>query len=54
MSQQHIECTIEERISSKSNRPYKVLVVHLAPGVDKLVFLTSAEIALIDYTYGKE
>lgn len=43
-----IKCTLEERISSKSNRPYKVLVVHLAPNVDKFVFLTDAEIALLE------
>lgn len=43
-----IKCILEERISSKSNRPYKVLVVHLAPNVDKFVFLTAAEIALLE------
>ena len=43
-----IKCTLEERVSSKTNRPYKVLVVHLAPNVDKHVFLSSAEIALLE------
>lgn len=25
-----LSCTLEERISTKTNKPYKVLVVHLA------------------------
>lgn len=43
-----LSCTLEERISTKTNKPYKVLVVHLAPNVDKLVFLSQAELALLE------
>lgn len=42
------EAELTERISTKSGKPYKVVVLHLAPGVDKLVFLTQAELALIE------
>lgn len=38
---------LEERIS-KAGKPYKVLVIELVPGYEKLVFLNSAEIALLE------
>lgn len=38
---------LEERIS-KSGKPYKVLVIELVSGYEKLVFLNSAEIALLE------
>lgn len=41
-----IKCTLEEK-TSKSGKPYTVLVVHLTENCTKLVFLNSAEIELL-------
>lgn len=43
-----LSCTLEERTSAKTGKPYKVVVIHLAPNVDKLVFLSQAELALLE------
>ena len=38
---------LEERIS-KTGKPYKVLVIELVSGYEKLVFLNNAELALLE------
>lgn len=43
-----IEAELVERISSKSGKPYKVVVLHLPGGCEKFVFLSPAELALIE------
>lgn len=43
-----LSCTLEERISAKTNKPYKVVVIRLAPNVDKFVFLSQAELAILE------
>lgn len=39
---------LEERVSSRTGRTYKVVVLQLTNNVEKLVFLSSAELALIE------
>lgn len=43
-----VNASLEERISTRTNKPYKCIVIEIAPGVEKVVFLTAAEAALIE------
>ena len=42
-----LNCTLETRMSSKTNKPYQCIVIKLTDTYEKLVFLTSAELALL-------
>lgn len=42
-----LQCNLETRKSKATGNDYKVLVIHLTPNYEKLVFLTSAEIELL-------
>lgn len=42
-----IKGTLEERISSKSGKPYKVIVIKLTDNYEKTVFLDRAELELL-------
>lgn len=41
-----IKCELVERVSSKGNK-YTALVVHLTENLEKLVFLSQAEVELL-------
>lgn len=43
----NVPCTLEQRISAKSGKPYYVLVVKLTNTYEKNVFLDQAEIELV-------
>lgn len=45
-----IKCTFEERISTKTNKPYKALFIKLddSIGYEKIVLLSAPEIALLE------
>lgn len=43
-----LQAVLEERLSTRTGKPYKVVVLKLTPEVDKLVFLTAAELALLE------
>ena len=47
-----IECTLEEKISKKSGKPYTVLVIQLTDTCSKQVFLEQSEIELLKIKYG--
>lgn len=42
------ECVLETRVSSKTGNSYKCLVIKLTDNYEKFVFLTNAEIALLE------
>lgn len=42
-----VEVKLEERISKKTNQPYKVLVIRFENGYEKLVFLTQPELYML-------
>lgn len=46
-----LECYLEERVSSRTGKPFKCVIVKLAPNVEKMVFLTDSERALVELTY---
>lgn len=43
----NVPCTLEQRISTKSGKPYYVLVAKLTENYEKNVFLDQAEIELV-------
>ena len=43
----NLNCTLEEKISKKSGKPYTVLVVQLTDTCSKQIFLEPAEIELL-------
>ena len=43
-----ITATLESKVSEKTGKPYKVLVIKLTPTYDKLVFLERAELELLN------
>ena len=45
-----LKCTFEERISTKTNKPYKALFIKLDESInyEKIVLLSAPEIALIE------
>lgn len=43
-----LECTIETRISVNTGKPYKVGIIKIADGVEKLVFFNRTELKLIE------
>ena len=45
-----LDCTLETRYSEKKGTNYKVIVIKLTPTYEKLVFLDSAENALLEAT----
>lgn len=49
----NINCTLEERISTKSGNKYKALVIKLTDTYEKLVMLDKAEIELVELTLNK-
>lgn len=46
MEAKKIEATLEERISKKGNK-YQCVVVKITDSIEKLVFLTNAEVELL-------
>lgn len=48
-----LEATLEERISKKSGKPYKCIVVHLTDKLEKVILLDNAEVELLEYIYKK-
>ena len=48
-----LKATLEERISKKSGKPYKCLVIRLTENIEKIVFLKDAEIELLTLKYSK-
>lgn len=47
-----LKCTLETR-QSKSGKDFQVLVVKLPQGIEKLIFLDPAELALIKLSNNK-
>jgi len=45
----NIPATLEQRIS-KAGKPYKCIIVKLTADVEKMIFLTDAEMALLELT----
>ena len=45
-----LNCTLEERISQKTGKPYFVLVIKITDTYEKLVFLDKSEVELIRLT----
>lgn len=43
----NVPCTLEERVSTKSGKPYLVLIIKLTNNYEKKVFLDTAEIELL-------
>ena len=48
------EALLEERLSKKSGKTYKCLVVRLTNTVEKVIFLDPSEIELLELKYGKK
>lgn len=48
-----VPAILEERISTKTGKPYLVLVIKLTNKYEKLVFLEKAEIALLNLNQSK-
>ena len=46
-----LDCTLEERISSKSGKPYKAVFIKLTPTLEKMVMLEKSEQELISLLY---
>lgn len=46
-----LNCTLEERISNKTGKPYYVLVIKITENYEKLVFLDKSEVELIKLSY---
>ena len=47
-----LDCTLEERVSSKSGKPYKALFIKLTPTLEKMVMLEKSEQEVISLVYG--
>ena len=47
------EALLEERVSKKSGKSYKCVVVKLTDTLEKVIFLEPAEIELLQLKYGK-
>lgn len=43
-----LKCTFEERVSSKTDKPYKAIFIKLSDKYEKIVLLSAPEIALIE------
>lgn len=43
---------LEERVSKKSNKTYKCIVIRLTDSLEKVIFLEPAEIELLELKYG--
>ena len=48
----NIQATLEQRVSKVGN-PYKCIVIKLTANVEKLIFLTDAEMALLELSNPK-
>lgn len=46
-----LDCTLEERISSKSGKPYKAIFIKLTPTLKKMVMPEKAETEVISMYY---
>lgn len=46
-----VRATLETRVSKKTGKPYQCLVIKLTDTYEKLVFLDTAEIELVNLTY---
>lgn len=44
---------LEERTSKKSNKTYKCVVVKLTDNLEKIVFLSDAEVELLELKYSR-
>lgn len=47
------DCVLETRTSTKTGNSYKCLVIKLTNNYEKLVFLTNAELALLESSNAK-
>lgn len=47
-----LKATWEKRVN-KDGKPYDGIFVQISPGVEKMVFLNSAEKALLELQFGK-
>ena len=48
-----LKATLEERVSKKSGRTYKCIVVHLNERIEKVIFLDDTEVELLNLIYKK-
>lgn len=49
-----LDCTLEERISSKSGKPYKAIFIKLTPNLEKMVMPEKAETEVISMYYNQD
>lgn len=49
-----VKATLQDRVSEKSGKPYKVVVIKLTDTYEKLVFLDKAEMELLQLANPKE
>ena len=49
-----LNCTYEERISTKTNKPYKAVFVKLNDSYEKTLFLSYPEVALLEQEIQKQ
>ena len=46
-----VRATLETRVSKKSGKPYRCIVIKLTDTYEKIVFLDNAEVELIKMNY---
>jgi len=54
METMKLDCTLEERISTKSGKPYKAVFIKLTPTLEKMVMLDKAELEVLNMFYQQQ